>query len=226
MPARDESSVMFALRDLRRIETERTQEEEASAAARRRDEEARQAQAHQAQAQAQAQARRVAEEETRVRCDLAEALRRIDGLRGELAAMGAERERLRSRVLAPPPVDPPIARPAGGWSIAAGAALLLAAGSFAALALRPTVVREVRVAAAACPAPPAAPIAAVPPPVAAAAPIAAIEIPTRPRRPTRPATLPPPAGTSAGSLEQRLAECGDDPLCHLDGELSDGQRKR
>ncbi len=95
-----DTSVMMALSELKGIEQERIAEDRRRAADAKRAQEARVAKAR----EAEEHARRVAEAEARLRVDHdvaahdADAERRLDSMRRELAAMQQERERLQDRV--------------------------------------------------------------------------------------------------------------------------------
>lgn len=145
MTHRPDDSVMFALDELRRLETDRVAAErrerlEAEQAAARARIEEREREEH---------ARRVAEAEARLRVEQelrdrdAQAGRRIEMLRAELDAVRADRERIHATVSRlNDDLDEPSRRRPSGWAFAFGASVLAVAGLVLALVVRPPATHE------------------------------------------------------------------------------------
>lgn len=144
-PQPRENSVMFALGELARLETDRLAEEQARAQAqqeetrraREREESERAEASRRAEAQAQKQ-RAIAEAEARLRveAEIAQDARML-ALQSELARVQAERERMHQRVVASASSDRE-ARPSSTrlWPIAFGLASVVAAGLAALLVVQ------------------------------------------------------------------------------------------
>jgi len=222
------NSVMTALSELEQIESQRIRAEQARAEDARRDAAAKAARAR----EAEAHARQVAEAEARLRVDSelaardADAERRLDAMRRELAAIQEERARLHDRVAtsvlaAAAEVQSPRRGVTRGAGILLGAAGLVAGGLALVFALTPPApVVQTRV----IEVPVAAPSVAANEPVAAPA-------PTEPQLPVAVAQAPAspsPRGnhgrvghghprtettTTTTSIETSLGgEAGTDPI--------------
>lgn len=150
----EDNSVMFALKELARIEDERIASEAAEAEARAEAERRAAADAERARVEAEAHAARVAEAEARARVERDAELRtrerdaaqRVEVLRAELAAVQADRERLHARITTA--VDDawmakkPARHGATGWIAAFGAAAVVAGALVAILVTREPVVQQ------------------------------------------------------------------------------------
>lgn len=186
----EDTSVMMALSELESIERARIADERRRAEDSKRAEQARAAAAREAEQHAS----RVAEAEARVRVERdlqardADAERRLEAMRRELAAIQEERERLHDRVAvgaleASAMAEPPRRGLPRGLGLVFGSAGLVAGGLALLVALTPaapvvqTRVVEVPVAVAA----PSAPAPVIEPAVVAAEPV--VEVASGPARP-------------------------------------------
>ncbi|MAQ16405.1 MAG: hypothetical protein CMN30_16640 [Sandaracinus sp.] len=221
-----DNSVQFALAELEALESARQEAEareararlEATRAAERADAEARAArQREEAERRARDVAR--AREEARLNVDAqveartAASQRTIESMKAELERIQAERELIHQRMIAAPEPPPRTGR---HWPVVAG--LLGATSSvlgvllFVQVTAPPPapeiIVREVEV--------PVAASVATPEVEAPAAPEPAVEAPVAevPRPAARPRPRPRPRPRD---VLQHVEDCGDDPLCGLDG---------
>jgi hypothetical protein len=203
--SRAENSVLFALSDLKRMETERVTEEALQEAEERhrRDLEAERIRV------AEEQARRAADEKARLESAFVTASRRADALEGELTAMRRALETVATRPEPPAPIAP---APRHGPLVLAG---LVAVAAIAAVFVlqRPPEVRERVVY---TPAPVAVP---APPPVAAPAPIApaVVVAPAIAPRPHHATAKKPATATPRPQLPPK--DCNGDPMCGLGEDL-------
>ncbi|MBI2895661.1 MAG: hypothetical protein HYY06_19040 [Deltaproteobacteria bacterium] len=234
-------SVMFALGELRRLESERMAEEAAMAARRRAEE----AEERAAADRASEEARRAEEEEDRRRAESearekdADAARRIEMLRLELAAVSAERERLRERYLeagAGAYVDTRARTNRRAWIALLGFTTISMAGLAIVLATRPPLPPPPEPASLEAPAlAPSTvqdvaehderPAIALPSPDPAPGQAASH---TRPR-PAHGAKVRPPAAPPAKrppDLLRDLCEDSEDPTCGMNDNEATGQRPR
>ncbi len=245
--ATQDDSVRFALDELKRIESERLDEEARAAREREEAEARRQAEATAKREAAAAHAREVAEAEARLRLDReletrdTESAARLARLRAELDAVRADRERLHARATGA--VDPVWAertvRSGRGWAAAFAAACVAMGALVVVLATREPVVEERIVevpvdaptdrATASVEPPPPAPTAVETAP--AAPPTETVHRPARPVRPSHHGGLP--ADIDSTDPLRGLDCPEDDPLCGVDGptahhgrRLEEAQRQR
>lgn len=225
MAGTTESSVMFALSELQRIERERISEEVAAELERRRKEEERRRREREEREQAELHRQRVAEAEARLRVAeegrLAEAAERAARLTAELESMQSERSALSERLSSMEAGSQARARGTGRWYWAA--AMLLgcvsvtaAAGAWSGKGAKaPEVVTVVKTA----PAP--AVVSSDPEDARRIAELEArlnklLERPRPRAQPVHvPAARPAASGSSAtaGSLLAQMEDCAKDPLC-------------
>jgi hypothetical protein len=227
MSQTNESSVLFALKELQRLEADRLAEEDRKAEAarqelRRQEEEARAKSEH---------AARVAEAEARLRVEAdlraqeADAERRMAALRAEIEAVRADRERMHARIVtAAAELEPVAPKPALGKRIAMasfGLASLTALGLSIWIATRPPVEPAPRI----IEVPVATQGTVVEDPVAPVQPMVEEPIEVQPA-PVAERPRPTPTGmrittmqTTQDMSDMRLDlidRCGDDPLCGTD----------
>jgi hypothetical protein len=198
MSQTNESSVLFALKELQRLEADRIAEED----------------------------RRAAEARLRVEADLraqeADAERRIATLRAEIDAVRADRERLHARIVTAAAEPEPIAKPAIGKRIAMvsfGFASLTALALSIYVATRPPVVAPPRIVEVQVPAPQIVPEPAAVEPVVEAPVVAEPEVVAERPRPTGVTMRHNPTMQTESMSDMRLDlidRCGDDPLCGTD----------
>jgi len=241
----EDSSVMFALDELRRLETERVAEERAAEERRRREAAAAEAEARREVEEREQHERRVAEAEARLRMEQelrardAEAEHRLARLRAELEAVRADRERIHATVtrLNEEPVTPSPRRPSG-WAFAFAATALVAAGLVFALVSRPPVPEQ-RIVQAPATAPDTVAVeeepadtapeepepSDEPAPDSTDAPEEPAQVATGPSRPhgqgNRPVVGGRPPATDADDMDSALdfSHCGDDPTCGLEDDF-------
>lgn len=227
MSQTNESSVLFALKELQRLEADRIAEEDKRAEAarqelRRQEEQARAKSEH---------AARVAEAEARLRVEAdlraqeADAERRMASLRAEIEAVRADRERMHARIVtAAAELEPAPQKPAIGRRIAMasfGLASLTALGLSIWIATRPPVQappRIVEVPVATQGSIVEEPVAPVAPTVEEPVEVQPAPVAERPRQPPvgmRTTTMQATQDMSDMRLDL-IDRCGDDPLCGTD----------
>lgn len=241
-----DNSVLFALGELARLESDRVAGEKARAEAReaeaRREAEREAAEREEAsrrEAEREAKARAIAEAEARlkVEAEIAQDARMI-ALKAELARVQAEREQMHQSVLdaSRPAVPPP---PTRAWALAFGLSSVVAAALAGLLVLQahegPRVVEVERQVVVTVPAA-AAPLAVATTPTPEAAPLTEAEVPVAtparaPRRTDRTArtertTRPTPTTTMDDGLD--FGDDGDviGGLDHDDTSMLTGRRTR
>jgi len=221
MAKSQENSVLFALEELRQLESDRQAEDvrrRAAAAEARRA--AMRAEAERVEAE-RLQAERVAEAEARLRVQAelsmrdAEAEQRVASLRAQLAAVEADRELSHQSVLSVADPRPDTSHAGRGWFVGFALSAATATALAALLLLRPAPaprIIEVPVASAPTTVVEAPEAAAPAPEVAVSAPEPEVTAPVLPR--TRP-RVRPPHGDHTDQVFQDLDRCGDDPTCGL-----------
>lgn len=219
-----DTSLLFCLGELRKLEEERIAGEAKARVEAERLEAERAARAQ----MEEEQRRRIVEAEAklRVQADVAardaEAAQRLAALRAELAAVQSEREVLRARFVEAtlPVVAEDRRRAARGWGFAFGAASAVAAGLAALLVMQDPAPVALAPAPASRVEPPVARVVDAPvvesapvvEPAPEPEPVAAVAQ-TKVRRPR------PPRDTTRNNTREILSEideCGDDPTCGID----------